>query len=119
MTIAFGCGVACAGALALSLLKVEEYLPDLLILSSAFTIIIIVSVVIFSRGQLKPARKSFWYTLASTGTKLLLEIMLVFLWFVIAKKSDTELVFIFFVLYLAFTLYLILKILKALNNKSL
>lgn len=117
--VAFGCGLVCIGAIALLLLKSEEYLPDLLVLSSAFTVITIVSILIFFKGSLKPPRKSFWYTLVSMGVKLLLEMVLIFLWFVIAKKSNVGLIFTFFVLYLAFTLFLILTILKTLNNKSL
>lgn len=117
--IAFGCGVICIGSLTMLLFNAEKYLPELIVLSSVFTAVVIVSIVIFFKGQLRPSQKSFWYTFASLGTKLLLEIILVFLWFVFAKKNNIEMVFIFFVLYLAFTLFLILTILKTLNKKLL
>ena len=118
-TIALGCGVTGLGAITLLLLGAEKYLPDLLILSTVFTIIIIVCIVIFVKGLSKTPQNSFWYTFVSIGIKLLLEMILAVFWFVVAKKSNIEIVFMFFILYLPFTLFLILTILKTLNKKSL
>jgi hypothetical protein len=118
-TIALGCGIAGIGSLTLLLLEAEKYLPDLLILSSVFTVIIIISIVIFIKGQSKTPQSRFVYTFSSMGVKLLLEMVLAVLWFVVAKKNHIELFFMFFVLYLAFTLFLVLTILKTLNKKQL
>ena len=117
--IALGFGVTGIGSLTLLLLKAEKYLPDLLILSSVFTVIIIVCIVVIIIGQSKSPQKGFWYTLVSIGVKLLLEMILAVLWFVVAKKNNIEVVLIFFILYLPFTLFLILTILKTLKKKLL
>ena len=119
MAAAFGCGVTGIGAIALLLLGTEQYLPDLLVLSFAYTIIIIVCLVIFAKGQSKPPRNSSLYTFVSLGVKLLLEMTLAILWFVVEKKNSIEMFLMFFILYLPFTLFLILTILKTLNKKSL
>ena len=118
-TIALGCGIAGMGSLTLLLIGAEQYLSDILILSSVFTVIIIICIVIFINGQSKTPQTGFWYTFISIGIKLLLEMILAVLWFVVAKKNHIEFVLIFFVLYLAFTIFLILTILKTLNKKLL
>ena len=118
-TIALGFGITCAGAITLLLLGAGQYLSDLLILSSAFTIIIIISMVVFIKGQSKTPQSRFWYSFVSMGVKMLLEMILAVFWFVVAKKSSIEFVLIFFVLYLAFTLFLISTILKTLKKRSL
>ena len=118
-TIALGCGITGLGSIILLLIGAEKLLSDLLILSSVFTVIIIVCIVIFTKGQSKAPQKGFMYTLVSMGVKLLLEMILAILWFVVAKKSNVEVVLMFFILYLPFTLFLILTILKTLKKKSL
>ena len=118
-TIALGCGITGLGSLTLLLLRAENLLPDLLILSSVFTVIIIVCMIIFTKGQSKTSQSSLWYTFVSMGVKLLLEMILAILWFVVAKKNSMEIVLMFFILYLPFTLFLILTILKTLKKKSL
>jgi hypothetical protein len=119
ITIALGCGITGVGSIVLLLLGAEKYLPDFLILSVAFTIIIIACIIIIIKGLSKTPQKSFWYTLVSIGAKMLLEMILAVLWFVVAKKNSIEVVLIFFILYLPFTLFLILLILKTLKKKSL
>jgi len=118
-TLALGCGITGFGSFILLLFGAEKYLSDLLILSSVFTIIIIVCIVIFIKGLSKTPQSSFWYTFVSIGVKLLLEMVLAILWFAVAKKNNIEVVLIFFILYLPFTLFLILTILKTLKKKSL
>ena len=118
-TMALGCGIIGIGSLTLLLLGAEKYLSDLLTLSSIFTGIIIACIVVIITGQSKAPQKAFWYTLVSIGVKLLLEMTLAVLWFVVAKKSDIDIVLLFFILYLPFTSFLILTILKTLKNKTL
>ena len=117
--MALGCGVTGVGAITLLLLGAEKYLSDLLILSSVFTVIIIICIVIFNNGLSKTPMNGFLYTAVSVGVKLILEIILAILWFHVAKKNSMEIVLMFFILYLPFTLFLILTILKTLNKKSL
>ena len=116
-TIILGCVIAGIGSLTLLLTGTEKLLSDLLILSFAFTLIIIVCIIIFTEGQLKTTQKGFLYTLVSISIKLLLEMILAILFFVVAKKNNLEVVLMFFILYLPFTIYLILTILKTLKNK--
>ena len=118
-TLALGCGIIGLGSIILLLFGAEKYLSDLLILSSAFTLIIIICIVIFIKGLSKTPKKGFFHTLVAMGVKLLLEMTLALLWFVVAKKNNIEVVFIFFVLYLPFTSFLILTVLKTLNKKLL
>jgi len=117
--IALGCGITGLGAITLLLLGAEKYLPDLLILSAIFTVIIIISVIVFIKGQSKSPQAGFWYSFVSIGVKLLLEMILAVFLFVVAKKNNIEMVLMFFILYLPFTLFLILTILKTLNKKLL
>ena len=117
--IALGVGMVGTCYLGLLLFGIEEHLHDLLILSSAFAGITIICIVIFTYGQLQNPSNSLLCTLASLGLKIISEMVLVIFLFVIAKKNSNEIVLIFFVLYLAFTLFLILNILKTLNKKSL
>ena len=117
VTIILGCLIAGIGSLTLLLTGTEKLLSDLLIISSAFTLIIIVCISIFTEGQSKMPQKSFLYTIISMGIKLLLEMILAIFWFAVAKKNNLEVVLMFFILYLPFTMFLILTILKTLKNK--
>ena len=116
-TIALGCGVTGLGAITLLLLGAEQYLPDLLIISSVFTVIITICIVIFIIGLSKTPEKGFWHSFVSIGVKLLLEMTFAVFLFVVAKKSSIEVVLMFFILYLPFSLFLILTILKTLKKK--
>ena len=118
-TIILGCVIAGIGSLTLLLTGTEKLLSDLLILSFAFTLIIIVCIIIFTKGQSKTTQKGFLYTLVSMSIKLLLEMILAILFFAVAKKNNLEVVLMFFILYLPFTIFLILTILKTLKNKQL
>jgi hypothetical protein len=50
---------------------------------------------------------------------MLLEMILALVWFFVLKKTDTSDLLLFFVLYLAFSLYSIICMLKTLKSKSL
>lgn len=117
--IFFGCATAGIGSLALLLFGVEQFLSDILILSSSFTAIAIICIVIFIGGQSKAPQKSFLHTFVSISVKLLLEMVLALFLFIIAKKNGNGVVLIFFALYLAFTIFLISTILKMLKEKLL
>jgi hypothetical protein len=96
-----------------------KYLNELTILTIVFLCICSISFVIFQRGQSKDPQSQTLHTLVSVSVKLLLEMVLALLWFFAAKKTSTESVFMFFVLYLSFSLFYVLVILKTLKNKSL
>ena len=92
---------------------------DIVILSTIFSIIAIITLVIFFKGQIKDPETQTLHSLVSLGLKFLLEMVLALVWFIVAKKTSLPSVLIFFVLYLAFTLFSVFIILKILKNKSL
>jgi hypothetical protein len=92
---------------------------DIVILSTIFSIIALITLVIFFKGQIKDPETQTLYTLVSLGLKFLFEMVLALVWFIVAKKTSLPSVLIFFVLYLAFTLFSVFIILNILKNKSL
>jgi hypothetical protein len=59
------------------------------------------------------------HTLVAVSLKFLLDMILALLWFFISKKNSLTYVFLFFVLYLTFTLFTTIVILKILKYRSL
>jgi hypothetical protein len=92
---------------------------DIIILSLFFSIIAIITLIIFSRGQTKDPESQTLHSLVSVGLKFLLELVLALVWFIVAKKTSLDSVFAFFVIYLTLTLFSVLIILKTLKNKAL
>jgi hypothetical protein len=94
-------------------------LADIAILGALFSVIAIVTLFVFFRGQTKEPESQTFHSLVSLGLKFLLEIVLALVWFIVAKKTSLQSVLIFFVLYLALTLFSVLIMFKILKNKSL
>jgi hypothetical protein len=92
---------------------------EVAVASSVFIAIIFICMAVFFRGQSKEPDSKVMHTLVSVGLKFLMELMFVFFWFLIAKKTGLSSVILFFVLYLTFTLFLIFVILKTLKHKPL
>ena len=92
---------------------------DILILSLFFSIIAIITLIIFLRGQTKDPESQTLHSLVSVSLKFLLELVLALVWFIVAKKTSLDSVFAFFVIYLTLTLFSVLIILKTLKNKAL
>jgi hypothetical protein len=92
---------------------------DIVILSTVFSFIALITIIIFFKGQTKEPDKQTLYTLVAVSLKFLLEIVFALLWFILAKKTSLQSVLMFFVLYLALTLYTIWVIVKTLKNKVL
>lgn len=105
--------------LLVSVFKLNILIGDTLILSLAFSIIALVTLVIFFKGQSKEPDSQTLYILVAVSLKLLLEMLFAILWFFVAKKSYMPSVLMFFVIYLSLTLYSLLIILKTLRNKVL
>lgn len=108
-----------AGSLCVKSVVLDLLLSDIIILSAVFTVITSIAVVIFFRGNERNPESQTMHTLVAVSLKFLLELILALVWFIVAKKSSFHSVFIFFVLYLTFTLVLVGIILKTLKNKSL
>jgi len=88
-----------------------------LILSFAITDLL--SLIIFIRGLPLAADAQGMHTFVATGVKFIVELFISLIWFVAAKKTSAEYILLFFVLYLAFSLFLVIVILKTLKKKSL
>jgi len=92
---------------------------DISLASAVFFLITVLILVIFYRGQGRDAASQTLHSLVSIGIKFLAELVFAFLWFFIAKKTGLSAVLLFFVLYLTFTLFSVMVILKTLKSKSL
>lgn len=59
------------------------------------------------------------HLMLAISLKMLIEMVLALLWFFVAKKNSADSLILFFILYLAFSLFSIFCMLKTLKNKSL
>jgi hypothetical protein len=107
------------GYLFVSLVNLKISLGDIAILSTIFSLIAFITLLIFLKGQTKEPDKQTLFSLIAVSLKFLLEIVFALLWFILAKKTSLQSVLMFFVLYLALTLYTIWVIVKTLKNKVL
>ena len=89
------------------------------VLSLSFAFLSLLTLIIFFRGQKKDAEARTLYMLVAFSIKFILEMVLALLWFFVAKKTGLTSVILFFVLYLAFTLFSVLVVLKTLKYKPL
>ena len=102
-----------------SVIKTNVPPSNLSIVALAFSITAIISLAIFYRGQMKEPDSQTLHTLVALVVKFLLELIFALLWFIVAKKTSFQSVLIFFVLYLALSLFFILVVVKTLKNKAL
>jgi hypothetical protein len=107
------------GWLIISFTPVILYFTDIVILSAAFSVIALVTIIIFVKGQTKEPDSQTLHTMVSITLKFLLELILALVWFFVAKKTSITSVLLFFILYLTLTLISVGLILKTLKNKSL
>jgi hypothetical protein len=98
---------------------INTNLADIIILSLSFSVIGLVAFIIFIRGQKKNAGEQTFHSLVAVSIKFLLELVLTFIWFFLAKKTSLLSVLIFFLLYLSLSLFFAWMILKTLKNRSL
>jgi hypothetical protein len=89
-----------------------------LLLTGGFAISALASLIVFFRGAGKNPETSVFTTLIALGIKLLLSLVLALLFFVVLKNRDTGSLLLFFILYLAFTVYVILTFLSVLKKRS-
>jgi len=111
--------LAGAGYILTSVVNINLLCSDIVILSLIFSIIAVITIVIFLRGQTKEPDSQTIHSLVSVSLKFLLEMVLALVWFVVAKKTSLTSVLIFFVIYLTLTLFSIGIILKTLKNRAL
>jgi len=107
------------GYLLVTYLDTAFTLINILFLSFLFSVIAIITIIIFLRGQSKDPESQTLHSFVAIGLKFLLEMFLALVWFILAKKTSLHSVLIFFVLYLTLTLFSVSIILKTLKNRSL
>lgn len=108
-----------AGYLLVSISGLNLQFGDIAILTLCFSAINLLSLFIFSRGLKKDPENQMIHLMLAVFIKLPIEMGLALIWFFIAKKTGTSSLLLFFVLYLALTLFSIFYILKTLKNKPL
>ncbi len=111
--------IAGAGYLFVTNVESELSFPGILLLTFLFSIIAVLTIIIFLRGQTKEPESQTLHSFFAMGLKFLLEMVLALIWFIVAKNNSLSDVLIFFVLYLTLTLFSVLIILKTLKNRSL
>jgi hypothetical protein len=111
--------VLSSGLLIISNFNTGLHFREITILSIVFTVIALITLIIFFRGQKKEPGSQSMHTLFSISIKFLIELVLAVFWFFIGKKTGLSSVILFFVLYLTFTLFLVIVMLKTLKNRSL
>lgn len=107
------------GYLLVSFTAASLTLSEIILLSVSFFFITFISLIIFGRGQKKEAGSQTMHILAAISVKMLLEMVLALIWFFVLKKTSPSDLLLFFVLYLAFSLYSIIFMLKTLKSKSI
>ena len=91
---------------------------DAAALAGGVTIAAFVSLLIFFYGFTSDRSKSVFMTLMALGTKLLLSLVLALLFLVVFKNDQPGSVILFFVLYLAFTIYVIQTFIRVLKKSQ-
>lgn len=110
---------AVAGQVVFSITETDVQFNRYLALLAGFSVISVVTVLIFLRGQARDPQSQVMHTLVAIGLKFLLELVLALIWFVAAKNNSSHYIFIFFGLYLLLTLFTVVYIFKVLKNKPL
>jgi hypothetical protein len=88
-------------------------------LLSSFALISLTALVVFFLGSVKNPERSVFMTLIALGVKMLLSFVLALLWFLVFKNRGTGSVLMFFILYLGFTLFVVLSFFRVLKHKKL
>jgi len=100
-------------------LNLSLNLNEAFILSTVFSGISLITLLIFFMGQSKEPDSQTLYILVAVSLKFLLEIVFALIWLIVVKKTALSSVLMFFVLYLTLTLFTIFVIVKTLKNKVL
>ena len=87
-------------------------------LTAGFTLAAFISLLIFFNGFYADREKSVFLTLIALGVKMLLSFVLALLFLLVFKNDSFGSIILFFVLYLAFTVYVVLTFAGVLKKKS-
>lgn len=75
--------------------------------------------VLFYRGLTKDPQKGILYTYGTIALKIFVHMVYILVFYLLTKNLTMDFIIVFFVLYLAFTLYLILAFIKELKSKQI
>ena len=97
-----------------------SFLPasEAVFLTAGFTLAAFISLLIFFNGYYSDRERSVFMTLIALGVKMLFSFVLALLFFLVFKNDTTGSVILFFILYLAFTGYVVLTFAGVLKKKS-
>lgn len=93
-------------------------MTDAIGLTAAFTVAALISFLIFFNGTNSDPKRSVFMTLTALSVKFLLSLIIALLFFVIFKNREAGSVILFFILYLAFTIFIFLTFLNVLKGRS-
>lgn len=112
--------VVCCGSVILnSVFSLGMNVSSVIFITLSFALSALLSLVVFFRGMSHQGSEQAMHTFVAVGIKFLAELFIALIWFIAAKKTSAEYIILFFVLYLAFSLFYIILILKTLKKKSL
>lgn len=112
-------------ALGLAGLILNNLLPgmieksSLIILLVSFFVLSLLVISVSFAGSSKNSESQTLFNFAAVGVKFVLSVVIALLYFEAFKKSGLNNILLFFVLYLTFTVYLLVVIVKVLNIRSL
>jgi hypothetical protein len=102
-----------------TIFKINIVFGDLAVQTLIFSLITLITLTVFFKGQTKEADSRTFYVLVAISLKFLLEMIFALFWFLVVKKCYNGAVLTFFVLYLSITSFSIFIMLKTLKNKAL
>lgn len=101
------------------LFHIQIEITTLLLSTIIFSIITSMALLLFLIGTDRSPEKQPLYTMAAVGLKLFLLIIYASVYFIVLKNTGPVNIILFFLLYLAFTIYLLRVVFKILKIKSL
>lgn len=87
-------------------------------LTAGFTVAALISLLIFFNGFSSDRERSVFLTLIALGVKMLLSFILALMYLLVFKNDAIGSIILFFVLYLAFTVYVVFTFTSVLKKKS-
>lgn len=93
-------------------------ITDALWLTAGFTLAALSSLLIFFNGFFSDREKSVFLTLIAMGVKMLLSFVLALLYLLVFKNDAIGAIILFFILYLAFTVFVVFTFTGVLKKKS-
>lgn len=108
-----------AGSLISGKAQMDISIVELIAITLSYSVVYFVSAFIFFRGQTREMGRQAMHTITSVSVKFLMELFIALAWFAIAKKTSTECIILFLLLYLTFSMYFIWIVINTLKKRPL